>query len=40
MDIIRYYLLANSKALKLYNQKYRYVAIQKLSTSVDKILHY
>ena len=29
MDIIRYYLLSNSTALKIYNQKYEDVAIQK-----------
>ena len=29
MDIIRYYPLPNSTALKLYNQKYDYVAFQK-----------
>ena len=29
MDIIRYYLLPNSTALKLCNQKYEYVAVQK-----------
>ena len=29
MNIIRYYLLPESTALKLYNQDYKYVAVQK-----------
>ena len=32
MDIIKYYLLPNSTALQLYNQKYRYAEAQKIST--------
>ena len=33
MDIIRYYLWPNSTALKLSKQKYKYVAVKKISTT-------